>query len=95
MGDRSATLTIVRDDRGEHIVVTHADDVIWIADEVMAEVAKPDRLRVSGDLDIDGDLVTFGTPGEGLGRLTYWLVGRDEVNGWHIAWRQTEGGEAR
>ena len=66
-----AILTIVRDDAGERIVVTHADPVIWVADDLWAALFNANRTRIPGDAELDGDLLTFGTEGEGLGRLVY------------------------
>lgn len=83
----TAELTIVRDGHGERIVVNRADDVIWISDELL-RTTRPDRPRIPGDLEIDGDLISFGTEGEGLGRLTYRVVGRHEQASVHVAKRE-------
>jgi hypothetical protein len=88
--NHSATATLVRDDSGEHAVVTDADDEIWIHDDLWAEVTSPGRKRIPGDMDIDGDTISFGTPGEGMGRLTYRLVGREERYGLRVAKRIDE-----
>ena len=88
MSTHTATLRLVRDQSGERVVVDQADDVIWISDELLRQCAYPDRERSTGDLEVDGDLITFGTSGEGLGRLTYRLVGRHEAGGYHIAERE-------
>jgi len=87
VNSHTATVLLVTDERGDRAVVQQADDVIWIADELMEQARDPDRPRITGDIEIDGDLITFGTPGEGLGRLTYRLTGYDRANGWHIAER--------
>lgn len=70
-----ATVVIVRDAAGERCVVTLADPVIWVADDLWASLFNPDRRRIPGDAELDGDLLTFGTEGEGLGRLTYRRTG--------------------
>ena len=88
MSTHTATLRLVRDQSGARAVVDYADDVIWISDELLRQCAYPDRERSTGDLEVDGDLITFGTSGEGLGRLTYRLVGRHEAGGYHIAERE-------
>ena len=88
MSAHTVVVRRVEDEHGARAVVDYADDVIWISDELLRQAAYPDRERITGDLQIDGDLVTFGTPGEGLGRLTYRLVGRDNAQLWHIAERQ-------
>lgn len=73
----SATVKLVVDEHGSRAVVTQADDIIWIAGELRNLLAgKSDRSRIAGDIEIDEDLVSFGTPGEGLGRLTYRVVER-------------------
>ena len=88
--NHSATLTIVRDNNGERIVVTEADEVIWLADDLMREITAqsypPPRL---GEPVMSGDLLTFGTPGEGMGQLTYRLAGRND-QGWHVAHREPD-----
>jgi len=63
-----------------------ADDEIWVANELVAAALAPERERITGDFDVDGDVITFGTPEEGFGRLTYRIVERGEY--WHIARRE-------
>lgn len=71
-----ATLMIVRDEADNpRCVVTHADDVIWVADDLWASLLDPNRQRIPGDAELDGDLLSFGTEGEGLGRFTYRRIG--------------------
>jgi hypothetical protein len=87
----SATLRRVRGDDpdgADHVVVDQADPVIWLSDELMEDASRAERERISGDLDIKGDLIRFGTSGEGLGRLTYRLVGHDDIRGVYIAKRE-------
>jgi hypothetical protein len=84
-----ATVRRITDERGERCVVVQADEEIWIADELWDQAADPDRERFTGDMEIDGDLISFGTPGEGLGRLTYRRVGRRERE--HVAVRVDSG----
>jgi hypothetical protein len=86
----TATLMWINDYRGRRVVVTQADPVIWIADELMQQATTPGRDRFSGDLTVDGDHIAFGTPGEGLGRLTYRITGVDPVHHWHIATRMRD-----
>lgn len=81
-----AIVQIVEDENGVRAVVIYADPVIWIADELMTD-AKSDRPRKPGDLEVDGDLISFGTPGEGLGRLRYRLIGHDPRYLVHVAER--------
>lgn len=82
----SARLVRVEDERGVRVVVKSADDELWIANELMAIAVAPERVRVDGDFDVDGDVITFGTSGEGLGRLSYQVVDRTEF--WHVARRE-------
>lgn len=71
--DHSATLRRISDEDGDRVVVEQADDVIWIAGVVLASASTPPR--VAGGIERAGDLVWFGTPGEGMGRLTYRITG--------------------
>lgn len=75
MSGHTAMLMRVEDHNGARCVVYKADDVIWIAPELLAEAAPHGQAQVSGGLERDRDTITFGTPGEGMGRLTYRLVG--------------------
>lgn len=68
-------LTLVGEGADRHVVVTEADDELWISYELIQEALKPDYEPPAGGLEIAGDLVTFGTPGEGLGRFTYRITG--------------------
>ena len=88
MSAHTVVVRRVEDEHGARAVVDYADDVIWISDELLRQCAYPDRERSTGDLEVNGDLITFGTSGEGLGRLTYRLVGRHEAGGYHIAERE-------
>lgn len=81
-----AELECVYDDRGARVVVRRADDEIWISDELWEAARDPDRAHIAGDLEVDGNLIQFGTEGEGLGRLTYRKIGRGEH--WRIAKRE-------
>jgi hypothetical protein len=81
-----AVITLVSDERGERAVVQSADQEIWITDELWRQAQDPARPRVTGDLEIDGDQIAFGTPGEGVGRLHYRRIGHDP-RGWHVAER--------
>jgi hypothetical protein len=69
----AAALERRTDANGDRCVVVHADDEIWISPELLAEAAEPGKVTVTGGLERDGGLISFGTPGEGLGRLTYRL----------------------
>lgn len=88
MGSYAAIVMRIEDERGARAVVTQADDIIWIADELMDEATQSGQATVLGGLERDGDTLTFGTPGEGMGRLTYRIIGRDVGFGWHLAERQ-------
>lgn len=87
----TAIIRRIDDVYGVRAVVTHADPVIWIADELMDYARDPTRERITGDIEVDGDRISFGTDGEGLGRLTYRLVGRLEMAGFHVAKRERTG----
>jgi len=55
-------------------VVTRADDVIWVHDELWRQIVAGQCAVVevrAGAARLDGDMLSFGTPGEGLGRLSY------------------------
>lgn len=91
MSTYSATVMRVEDERGVRAVVTEADDVIHVADELLAYASDPDRERATGDLEVSGDLLSFGTPGEGLGRLTYRRIGWNDY-GWPIYKRESSKG---
>jgi len=61
-------------------VVTHADDVIWVHDELWQQIAAGEGAVVevrAGAARLDGDLLSFGSPGEGLGRLSYRYLRHD------------------
>ena len=88
MSDHAATVLLVGEGAVRRCVVESADDVMWISDELMRMTRYPDRDRIIGDLEVDGDLISFGTPGEGLGRLTYRITGHDRH--WTIAQRVNE-----
>lgn len=89
MSTYSATVMRVEDDHGVRAVVTDAEDIIHVAPDLLAQASDPDRARIAGDLEVDGDLLSFGTPGEGLGRLTYRRIGVTEDYGWPIYKRET------
>jgi hypothetical protein len=84
----TATAVLVGEPGRQHVVVTQADPVIWLSPELVAEALDPARTRVPGDLEITGDQpgdwLTFGTRGEGLGRLAYRITGR-HPDGWYVA----------
>jgi hypothetical protein len=83
----SANVLLVGDGQDRHCVIKQADEIIWISEELMRMAGEPDRERNIGDLEIDGDQVSFGTPGEGLGRLTYRVTGHHEHQPYVIAER--------
>ncbi len=72
-------------ERGARCVVTYADDEIWIAPEVFAELHLLGHVAIPGGLERDGDLIRFGVEGEGLGRLTYRLAGYAYDGFHHVA----------
>lgn len=90
MSTYSATVLRIDDERGVRAVVTEADDVIHVAPELLSYAADPGRWRIPGDIEIDGDRISFGTPDEGLGRLTYRHIGWND-NGWVIYKRNATG----
>lgn len=90
-----ATLERHEDDLGHiYCVVTQAAPTIWITPELLAEAAKPGKAEFEGGLERDGDLVSFGTPGRGLGRLTYRLTEYDARHNVHWAVRSDDAGLA-
>ncbi len=87
----SAVVRLVIDDQGGHAVVDQADDIIWIIDELIETATAEQQPAIPGGLEIDGQLLTFGTEGEGLGRLTYRIIGHRH-NGYTVAERLREDG---
>lgn len=72
----SVTVTIVRDDQGERCVVQQADPIIWVSDELLAKFREQGpESRIPGSATLDGPWLTFGTPREALGQLTYLNTG--------------------
>lgn len=72
-------------------VVTEADDVIHVAEDLWQEItaateADPDL----GHAVLDDDVLSFGTVGEGLGRLRYRFVRRDAEARVHVFERIAE-----
>ena len=63
-------------------VVVQADQHSLISHELLATPAAD----IEGALTQDGDLVSFGTDGYGLGRVTYRIVDRDDL--WAIVERE-------
>lgn len=91
----TATVIRITDKQGDRCVVIHADPVIHIAPELLDQAKDPDRQRVTGDMEVTGNRIEFGTPGEGLGRVTYRLRPMQVYNAngpqrWYVADR-TEG----
>jgi hypothetical protein len=89
MSNYDATVMRVEDDHGVRAVVTQAEDIIHVAPDLLTHASDPDRERITGDIDMDGDLISFGTPGQGLGRLTYRRIGVTEDYGWPIYKKET------
>jgi hypothetical protein len=54
----------------ERVVVLHADDEIWISPDLWEQMLYAE----DGHATFDGVVLSFGTVGEGLGRLTYELI---------------------
>lgn len=82
-GYGDATLLRVQEDGVDYAVVERADEVVGISLELLRLVADESQERMHGDLAIDADdpdLIHFGTPGRGLGRLTYRILERDLRN---------------
>lgn len=71
MSSYSLTAELVDDNRGRFVMVTRADDEIRVSDELWDDVNRPDRERITGDIEVVGDTLSVGTDSEGLGRLTY------------------------
>lgn len=60
-------------------VVTEADDVIHVHEDLWQEIIDPDSDAhpALGHATFVGDVLSFGTSGEGLGRLDYVFVRHD------------------
>jgi hypothetical protein len=84
----SATVLRVEGPDGPYAVVQRADPVIWLSGELMEDIAQVGRVRIRGDMELDGDYVRFGTEGEGLGRLTYRLIEHDLQRDLYVAKRE-------
>jgi hypothetical protein len=77
---------------GSRVVVTHADPIIWIHPDLLAEAVESEQDTITGGLVRDGELIHFGTPGEGMGRVTYRLTGYIESqHSYYVAHQETEG----
>jgi hypothetical protein len=74
--------TAYRDGVPSRAVVCQADPRSLISLELLAAPAAD----IEGALTQDGDLVSFGTDGYGLGRVTYRIVSRDAL--WATAERE-------
>jgi len=70
------------------LVVTHADDVLWMTDELWKKIVDGTPTAVvvasTGGARVDDDVLRFGTAGAGLGRLAYRYLGRDLGHGMHV-----------
>lgn len=83
----TATVMRITDDQGDRCIVIHADPVIHISPELIAHTKNPDRERITGDMEITGDRIEFGTPGEGIGRVVYQLQVYNANKQWYVAER--------
>lgn len=92
--NHSATLMLVGEGDNRHVVATEADDVVWISYELLQEAIVPQVHRVNGGLEVDGELVKFGTAGEGLGRLIYRITGYEDNRLYAVAERVRESEES-
>jgi hypothetical protein len=79
----SMTAVDVLDDDGWDLVVTQADPTVMVSDELLRYLTRPHMRSKRGSASLDGDLLAIGTPGKGMGRLTYRLTARGE--GWYLA----------
>lgn len=66
-------ISVILPDPHPHVVVTKADPVICIDASLLETVNDPNRNRIPGDMEIDDDIISLGTPGQGLGAMTYKL----------------------
>lgn len=60
-----------------YAVVERTDDVIWVTNDLWREIvetADHDLERGHAVVDVDGGTIALGTPGRGLGRITYRFV---------------------
>lgn len=74
---------VVSDEEGERAVVRRADDLIEVAGELWALASRHGAVKsaMKGEFEMSTSeagevLLSFGTPGEGLGRVTYRMVER-------------------
>ena len=91
----SATVMRITDEQGDRCVCIQADPVIWISPDLLTLASDPDAPFVPGAMEVSGNLVMFGTVGEGIGRVTYRLTGRaTDRHGthWHVAEREDDRG---
>ncbi len=88
--NHSATLVSVGEGDNRRAVVIKADDTLWISYELLREALNPETPQVIGGLEVDGEIVRFGTEGEGLGRLTYRITGYADNRLYAVAERVQE-----
>ena len=85
MVNHEGTLTAidVRDEDGWHVVITQADPALMVSEELVRYITYPHMRSKRGSARLEGDVLTFGTPGKGLGRLAFRLTPRGD--GWYLA----------
>lgn len=59
-----------------YLLVERTDDVIWVSADLWRQIVEdePDVEHGRAVIDINAGTLIFGTPGRGLGRLTYRFV---------------------
>ncbi len=86
-GSRSLTASVMSgpygygDREGLHIVVTGADDAIWLHEELYRAILDEDNISAVGVAKIRDGILTVGTAGEGLGVLRYRITGERAMEG--------------
>lgn len=68
-------------------VVTEADEVIYVHEDLWQEVHRGEAAASPGGLELDGDVLSMGVPDQGLGRIQYRYERHDREKRWHILTR--------
>lgn len=62
-------------------VVTQADELIYVHDDLWQQLLSGD---LAPDCEMAGGVLSLGTAGQGLGRISYRHVRHDPENRWHV-----------
>jgi hypothetical protein len=68
-------------------VVTEADELIYVHDDLWEEITSGRLAEAPGGPVLDGDVLSFGMPDEGIGRVQYRYVRHDPEAKWYVMTR--------